>query len=111
MAPALADASIRADIARFARGIERTELLDAADWLGRFDKPTRLVWGTADRHFKLALGRRLLATFPRAELDEVDGATTFVSVDRPDAVTAAVLQVAREAGTLTPTPTPTPTPG
>jgi pimeloyl-ACP methyl ester carboxylesterase len=97
--PALTDPSIRRDVSRFARGLQRTELVDAADWLAAFDKPTRLVWGTDDRHFDLALGRRLQAAFPHAELDEVDGARTFVSIDRPAAVTAAIMAVADEAKT------------
>jgi pimeloyl-ACP methyl ester carboxylesterase len=97
--PVLGDASIRRDVSRFARGIQRTELIDAADWLATFDKPTRVVWGMADRHFKVALARRLVAALPHAELVEVDGSATFVSIDQPDAVTAAVLQVASDART------------
>ena len=38
----------------------------------------------------LELGRRLAAAFPLAQLDEVADATTFVSIDRPDAVISAV---------------------
>ncbi|MFI5040403.1 MAG: alpha/beta fold hydrolase, partial [Acidimicrobiales bacterium] len=68
-------------------------LVDAATWLGGFDGPVRLVWGTRDRHFTIELGRRLAAAFPHAELEEVADATTFVSIDRPDAVVRAVQDV------------------
>jgi pimeloyl-ACP methyl ester carboxylesterase len=51
------------------------------------------VWGTRDKHFTIELGRRLAAAFPRAQLDEVADATTFVSIDRPDAVVSAVRDV------------------
>jgi len=88
--PLLGSAAIRHDLTRFARGLQRTELAGAATWLGRFPGPVRVVWGTRDRHFTLELGRRLAAAFPRARLDEVAGATTFVSIDRPDAVVSAV---------------------
>jgi pimeloyl-ACP methyl ester carboxylesterase len=88
--PILDSAAIRRDVTRFARGMRRNELLDASTWLGHFSGPVRLVWGTRDKHFTLALGRRLAAAFRDAELDEVPDATTFVSIDRPEAVANAV---------------------
>jgi pimeloyl-ACP methyl ester carboxylesterase len=88
--PRLDSAAIRHDLTRFARGLQGTELTEAATWLGRFQRPVRLVWGTRDKHFTLELGRRLAAAFPLAQLDEVADATTFVSIDRPDAVVSAV---------------------
>jgi pimeloyl-ACP methyl ester carboxylesterase len=91
--PLLDSAAIRRDVTRFARGMRRTELLDAATWLGQFDGPVRLVWGTRDRHFTIGLGRRLAAAFPHARLDEVADATTFVSIDRPDAVASAIRDI------------------
>jgi pimeloyl-ACP methyl ester carboxylesterase len=91
--PVLGSAAIRHDVTRFARGMRRTELAGAATWLGRFEGPVRLVWGTRDKHFTVELGRRLAGAFPRARLDEVADATTFVSIDRPDAVVRAVREV------------------
>ena len=88
--PLLDSAAIRHDLTRFARGLQGTELTGAAGWLGRFQRPVRLVWGTRDKHFTLELGRRLAAVFPLAQLDEVADATTFVSIDRPDAVSSAI---------------------
>ena len=88
--PLLDSAAIRHDLTRFARGLQGTELTEAATWLGRFQRPVRLVWGTRDKHFTLGLGRRLAAAFPLAQLDEVADATTFVSIDRPGAVVSAV---------------------
>jgi len=91
--PLLDSAAIRHDVTRFARGMKRTELADAATWLSRFQGPVHLVWGTRDKHFTIELGRRLAAAFPVAHLDEVTDATTFVSIDRPDAVASAVRNV------------------
>jgi len=91
--PLLDSAAIRRDVTRFARGMQRTELVGAATWLGRFEGPVRLVWGTRDKHFTIGLGRRLAAAFPRAELDEVTDASTFVPIDRPDTVASAVRDV------------------
>ncbi len=95
----MGDAGVRRDITRFARGMRGDELVDAASWLARFDRPVRLVWGTADRSFTLASARRLAAAFPRAELVEVAGVSTFVSIDRPGAVADAVLAVSGRDGT------------
>ena len=91
--PLLDSPAIRHDVTRFARAMQRNELVDAANWLGRFSGPVRLVWGTRDKHFTIKLGRRLTAAFPHADLEEVADATTFVSIDRPDAVAKAVRHV------------------
>jgi len=91
--PMLDDAAIRRDINRFTRGMTRKELTGSAAWLSRFAGPVRLVWGVRDRNFTLELGRRLAAVLPDAQLEEVADATTFVSIDRPAPVAAAVLDV------------------
>jgi pimeloyl-ACP methyl ester carboxylesterase len=91
--PVLESAAIRRDVTRFARGMQHTELVDAATWLGQFEGPVRLVWGSRDKHFTIKLGRRLASAFQFAQLDEVPDATTFVSIDRPDAVVSAVRDV------------------
>src|SRR5258708_5835128 len=88
--PLLDSAAIRRDVTRFARGMHRTELAGSATWLGQFQGPVHLVWGTRDKHFTIGLGRRLAAAFRRAQLNEIPDATTFVSIDRPDAVVSAV---------------------
>ena len=97
--PLLDSAAIRHDVTRFARGMQRTELADAAIWLGRFEGPVRLVWGTRDKHFTIGLGRRLAAAFRQAQLDEVTDATTFVSIDRPDTVVSAIRDVLAKSQT------------
>ena len=97
--PLLDSAAIRRDVTRFAHGMQRTELADAATWLGHFEGPVRLVWGTRAKHFTIGLGRRLAAAFRLAQLDEVTDATTFVSIDRPDTVASAVTDVLAKAHT------------
>ena len=91
--PLLDSAAIRRDVTRFARGMQRTELVDAASWLGQFEGPVRLVWGTRDKLFTIRLGRRLASAFRLAQLDVVTDATTFVPIDRPDAVASAIRDV------------------
>jgi pimeloyl-ACP methyl ester carboxylesterase len=88
--PALSDRRIRVDIARFARGLDRRSLVAAEPGLRRFERPVRVVWGTADRFFTLATARRLLDTFPDAALIEVPNISTFVPIDAPDPVVDAI---------------------
>ena len=91
LSPAQTEPEIRHDLARFARGVDRRSLVAAAPLLGKFSGPARLVWGTADRCFTVASGRRLAAAFADGDLIEVDGASTFVSVDEPAAVADAII--------------------
>lgn len=81
--PLLDDAAIRRDVASFARGWARSDLVDVATRLPAFDRPVLLCWAPADRFFKIGLGRRLAADLPDARLVEVPGARTFVALDQP----------------------------
>jgi pimeloyl-ACP methyl ester carboxylesterase len=92
-APLGRDRAIRDDTARFMSGIDSADLLDVSTRLGAFSKPVRLVWGDADRFFKLEFAQRLVETFPAAELVTVPGARTFVPLDEPDAVADAIATV------------------
>jgi pimeloyl-ACP methyl ester carboxylesterase len=93
IAPSLGDRAIRDDIARFARAFDGTALVAIAPALREFPGPARIVWGTGDRCFTLSTARRLADAFADAQLTEVPNATTFVSIDAPDAVTAAILDL------------------
>lgn len=84
--PALSDKDIRRDAAKFLRGVDRKDLLDASTRLGQFGKPVTLVWGNHDPFFKVAFARRLRDTFTDATLVEVDGGKTFVPLDEPQRV-------------------------
>jgi len=93
IAPSLGDRAIRDDIARFARAFDGKALVAIAPALHEFAGPTRIVWGMSDRCFTLSSARRLADAFADARLIEVPEATTFVSIDAPDAVTAAILDL------------------
>ena len=93
IAPSLGDRAIRDDIARFACAFDGKALVAIAPALHEFAGPTRIVWGMSDRCFTLSSARRLADAFADARLIEVPEATTFVSIDAPDAVTAAILDL------------------
>jgi pimeloyl-ACP methyl ester carboxylesterase len=101
MEPALTDAAVRSDAVRFLRAIDPSELNDISSRLARFDGPVRLVWGTRDRSFKPALGKRLAQAFGNAEFIEVPQSRTFVPLDAPQALAD---QIAAISGATSPSP-------
>ena len=91
--PMSTDPRIARNLATLLRAVAAMDLTDVATRLPRFTKPVTLVWGMADRCFTPALGRRLAALFPDAEMVEVPGARTFVALEKPSAVVDAVARV------------------
>jgi pimeloyl-ACP methyl ester carboxylesterase len=81
--PCLSDPAIRQDTARFAQKVDPDDLNTASKRLGSFDGPALLVWGAADRFFKLDFAQRLRTTFTDARLIEVENGRTFIPLDEP----------------------------
>lgn len=86
IAPVLSDAGVRRDTAAFMRGIRPADLLDVSTRLGSFTKPVLVLWGAADRFFKIDFAHRLVAAFPDARLVEVEAGRTFLPLDEPQRV-------------------------
>ena len=92
--PSRTDAGVRHDTAKFLRNVRPAELVDVSTRLGEFGKPVRLVWGAADRFFKLADGMRLREAFgDNAELVKVAGGRTFLPLDEHDRVADEIREV------------------
>ena len=91
--PVVSDPAIRADVARFCRGMVPGELVEVGGRLNRFDGPTTVLWGRRDRFFTPQLGHRLADAFAAATFVEAD-TSTFVAVDAPDAVADAIEAIA-----------------
>jgi pimeloyl-ACP methyl ester carboxylesterase len=81
--PCLSDPAIREDVARFAQRVDPGDLNTASMNLGSFDGSALLVWGAADRFFKLDYATRLRDTFKDARLVEVENGRTFIPHDEP----------------------------
>jgi len=88
--PCLTDPAIRGDVARFAAAVDPQDLNGASTRLGNFAGPALLVWGTADRFFKLDCARRLHITFANARLVEIEGGRTFIPYDEPARLAAEI---------------------
>ncbi|MBW3651518.1 MAG: alpha/beta fold hydrolase [Actinobacteria bacterium] len=82
---------------RQARALHATDTLAVAPYLGQVNVPARVLWGSADPFQRLRYGQRLARDLD-APLVTLEGARHFVPEDRPEAVAAAVEEVAAEAG-------------
>jgi pimeloyl-ACP methyl ester carboxylesterase len=92
--PIRIDDGVRADLVHLLRNVRPAELKTVTPRMSVVTKPVIVLWGMADRVFKPALGRRLAAAFANAEFIEVPNARTFLALDAPDAVAAAIASVA-----------------
>lgn len=81
---ALHDPRIRADLKAVLRGISSKHTLAAAKRLATYDRPALIVWGTRDHLFRVRDAQRLADTLPRAQLELIDDARTYVQIDQPE---------------------------
>ncbi|MEV6792148.1 alpha/beta hydrolase [Streptomyces sp. NPDC051320] len=88
--PLLTDPAIRADFRRYTLGVRKSELLEAADGLRKFDKPALVVWATEDRMMPRAHGRRLAELLPQGRLVEIDDSRTLIAEDQPQQLTTTL---------------------
>jgi pimeloyl-ACP methyl ester carboxylesterase len=94
--PSIEDAGIRRDAGKFIRGVSPKQTEQAARELPRFSAPALIAWGTEDRFFPAQHAERLAATIPDARLEWIEQAKTFVSLDQPQRLAAAVRSFIRE---------------
>jgi pimeloyl-ACP methyl ester carboxylesterase len=97
----LADKAIRRDLAKFARDVHPRVLLDAASRFGQFTGSVRILWGEADRFFRVELGRQLSKAFPHATLSTVPGGRTFLPLDHPGEVANEIATAVADASPRT----------
>jgi pimeloyl-ACP methyl ester carboxylesterase len=94
--PVIANGGIRRDAANFIKGIQPERLLAASGKLKTFDRPVLVAWAGDDRFFKLDLGKRLAAEFPKARFEVVEDSRTFVPEDQPERLVELIAAFARE---------------
>ena len=86
-------ADARRDAVRVTASLDPALTLRAGPAIEAFDKPVTLVWGVEDQLFPLDHARRLQKAFPRAELIEIPDSSTFVMLDAPGLLAAAIASV------------------
>ena len=90
----------RRDALRVTQSLEPSVTLDAVDALKTFARPVLLAWGDRDKLFPLDHARRLESAFPKARLQVIEGSSTYVMLDRPDDLAAAITTFITSAATL-----------
>ncbi|MFF8955071.1 alpha/beta fold hydrolase [Streptomyces sp. NPDC014894] len=85
------DPGVRRDCAEFTRHFGPAALLDAAERLASFDRPTLIAFAREDRIFPYAHGERLATLIPGASLEAVPDSRTWVMRDQP-ALTARLIR-------------------
>jgi pimeloyl-ACP methyl ester carboxylesterase len=75
--------AIRRDLAKYARGARKQQMLDLMNRLASFDRPTLVIWATEDRVMPPEHGRRLAQLLPNAGLVEVADSYTLIPLDQP----------------------------
>ena len=66
---------------------------ELAAGLGRIGCPTAVIWGDRDRYIPFTTARELAERIPDATLTRLTGADHYVMEERPDEVTAALLEL------------------
>ncbi len=93
----LDDPEVRDDLAAFIRSLRPEVLLRASSRLGYLHGRAEVVWPERDLFFSAGDGRRVAALLD-TQVVWADRARTFVPVDRPDLVAAAVQRILTPAG-------------
>ena len=80
----------RHDAVRVTASLDPALTLRAAPAIEAFDRPVALAWGVEDQLFPLDHARRLQQAFPHAELIEIPDSSTYVMLDAPGPLAAAI---------------------
>jgi pimeloyl-ACP methyl ester carboxylesterase len=94
--PFLSDAGVRRDTAGLLRALKVREMLEAAEKLRHFARPTLLAWAREDRVFKVRDAERLAQAIPDCRLEVIEDCGTFVPEDQPERLAELIAEFARE---------------
>jgi pimeloyl-ACP methyl ester carboxylesterase len=84
--PVIESAGVRRDVVKIVKGLDPKHTQEAAAALRGFEGPALIAWGADDRFFPRRLAERLATDIPRAQLELVGDARTFVPEDNPRAL-------------------------
>jgi pimeloyl-ACP methyl ester carboxylesterase len=82
--------SARRDAVTVTASLDPALTLRAAPAIEAFDRPVTLTWGSKDKLFPLDHAHRLRDAFPHAMLIEIPDCSTFVMLDAPQKLAAAI---------------------
>jgi pimeloyl-ACP methyl ester carboxylesterase len=84
------NSATRREAVRTTASLDPALTLRATTSIEKFAKPVTLVWGTQDKLFPLEHAQRLAKAFPYAQLIEVPDSSTYVMIDAPKQLAAAI---------------------
>ena len=84
--PARRDAAVK-----LLRSFDMSHVTDLTDIHRRLDVPVQLVWGDQDPFFPVDRARAMVAEFPDAQIEVIEGAGLFSHEERPADVAKALL--------------------
>jgi pimeloyl-ACP methyl ester carboxylesterase len=87
---------VRRDLARYARGARRRQMIEVCERLASFESPTLVLWTPEDRVQRAEHGRRLANLLPDARLIEIPDSYTLIMRDQPVAFAQAVREFVRQ---------------
>jgi pimeloyl-ACP methyl ester carboxylesterase len=94
--PPMRDPGARADLRKVLRGADKRQTNEAADKLGRFERPALIAWSADDKVFPRRDAERLASDLPDARLELVQGARTFSAEDQPERLAELIAGFVRE---------------
>jgi pimeloyl-ACP methyl ester carboxylesterase len=88
--PAARQRGVRRDLGKTLRSLSPRYTMEAAAQLPGLALPTLIAWGRDDPFFQTAFAERLARTIPGARLELIEDAATFVPLDQPARLAAAI---------------------
>jgi pimeloyl-ACP methyl ester carboxylesterase len=88
----------RAAAVKLLRSFDMTHVTDLPGIHRRIDVPVQLVWGEQDPFFPVDRARAMVADFPDARIEVIEGAGLFSHEERPAEVARALLPVLTGTG-------------
>ena len=92
--PAMSDKGVMRDLGKVTRGMDKRHTLAAAASLRGSEFPLLLTWAPGDRYFPISYAERLAAEVGGAKLIRIPDSATFVPIDQPGRVAAAIADFA-----------------
>ncbi len=92
--PGTTDKAIRRDLGKVTRGMNKKHTLAAAEKLRGSGFPLLLAWAPGDRFFPISYAERLAEEVGGAQLVRIPDSASFVPLDQPDRVAAAIADFA-----------------
>jgi pimeloyl-ACP methyl ester carboxylesterase len=90
------DGGVRRDFGQFISGMSPKHTKAAAAKFGDFEKAVLIAWTREDMFFPWKVAERLAASFPNAQLEEIENSRLFVAEDQPERLVELIREWADE---------------